>query len=99
MKLMKKAILPLTLALGMFSNVALAEQVTGYATSIATGASESTTFNMALIGMSSTDGGAVERYIFTSDSDYVNMLVSARANHEVISVSHDTGIATGVYYR
>ena len=99
MKLFKKAVLPLTLSLGMFSSTVMAEQFTGYVTEVLTGPSESATFNMALVGMSSTDGGSVEQYIFMGDSDYVNMVVSARANHEVVSVAHNTGSATGVYYR
>ncbi len=96
---MKKAVLPLTFVLGMFSSNVMAAEFSGYVNEVLTGPSASTTFNMALIGMSSTDGGAIERYIFTSDSDYVNMIVNARANHESISIAYDSGIATGVYYR
>lgn len=99
MKLMKKAILPLTLSLGLFSNAALADQFTGYAVEVLTGANQSTTFNTALVGMSSTDGGTVEQYIFTNDSDYVNMVVTARANHEVVTVAHGSGTMLGVYYQ
>ena len=96
---MKKAVLPLTFVLGMFSSNVMAAEFSGYANEVFTGPSASATFNMALIGMSSTDGGAIERYIFTSDSDYVNMIVNARANHESISIANDSGIVGGVYYR
>jgi hypothetical protein len=99
MKLWKKSILPLTLSLGMFSSMAMAEQYSGYVKEVLTGASESPTFNSALIGMSATDGGPVERYLFTSDSDYLNMIVNARANHEAVSVGYSAATVTGVYYR
>ena len=99
MELVKKVMLPLTLSLGVFSGAASADEFAGYVTTVATGPQVSTTYDMALIGMSSTDGGAVERYIFMSDEVYLNMVVSARANHELVSVAHEMGVANGVYYR
>ena len=98
MKFIKKSLLPLTLSLAAFSNSAVAAEYSGYVSKIYTGPVASTTFNTVLIGMSSTDGGAVERYIFTSDSDYTNMVVSARANHEVISISYSAGTANAISF-
>ena len=99
MELVKKVMLPLTLSLGMFSSAALADEFRGYVSFLATGPQPSTVFNSSLLGMSSTDGGTTELYVFLGDSDYLNMVVSAAANHEVIEVYHESGSVTGVYYR
>ena len=99
MKSNKKIILALALSLSAISTSAIAEEYTGYVSQVLTGPSASTTFNTALVGMSATDGGSVDRYIFTSDSDYVNMIVNARVNHEVVSVTFASGVANGVHYR
>lgn len=95
---MKKVIFPLTLSLGLFSNMAFADQFSGYVSEVLTGPSEGPTFNTALVGLSSTDGGSSEQYVFTSDKDYLNMIVAARANHEAIRVGYSSGIAQGVYF-
>lgn len=100
MELVKKAILPLVLSLGMFSSAVSADTFSGYASEVFSSVSAGSSFVSGMIGMSSTDGGVIERYVFTSDSSYLNMLVSARANHEAVTITQQMGGLTSVnYYR